>query len=161
MAEIPLTQGKVAVVNDADLALVSGYAWYAKNRGARWYAQASVYTRVNGIRRGYTLYMHRLILPTEGPIDHQDGDGLNNRRENLRPCTNSQNKMNQGKYCLAASRYKGVSLDRGRWKASIRCNGVLRHLGSFRNEEDAARAYNAAALKTFGEWARPNPLARA
>jgi hypothetical protein len=103
--------------------------------------------------------MHRVILNdfTSPQIDHKDGNSLNNTRQNLRPCTahfNAGNRPGWGR----SSKYKGVCFDKitGRWASYIRVNGNQIHLGRFVSEEDAARAYDAAALDTFGEFARLN-----
>lgn len=92
------------------------------------------------------IYMHRLIMNPKDDelIDHINGDGLDNRRENLRICTSSQNHMNQ----RAFGRAKGVQLIRGKWRASIS--------QSFNTKEEAILAYNDMALKVFGEFACPN-----
>ena len=149
--EITLTQGKTATIDDADAPLILKFKWCAwKSRNAeRWYAM----TRVEG---KHTL-MHSLLTGWYR-TDHRDGDGLNNRRENLRQCTNSQNGANRRKNRNGSSRFKGVSLDATRrtpkWVAHIRVNGNLRSLGRFLIEEDAAAAYRAAAIQFFGEFAR-------
>jgi len=105
--------------------------------------------------------MHRLILAA-GPgeaIDHRDRNGLNNQRENLRFATASQNQANR-KPSGGKSAYKGVFLHAcGRWHAQITINGVQQSLGLYHTEEDATRAYNAAAIAGSQEYARPNPVA--
>lgn len=156
--------GRVVMVDDADYDLVMRYRWFVWERtmagGTKQgpYATASLSGRYTG-----TVRMHRLLVP-EGPrVDHRDGDGLNNQRSNLRPATKGQNMANSRKSNAngggaPSSRFKGVSWDksRKRWAAEITANGVKRHLGRFVREELAARAYDAAALKAFGEFARPN-----
>ena len=168
MAEIPLTQGKVALVDDADLPLLSGYTWRAQKwtGGNGWYAITSLYVRGSGRRNRLVvpILMHGLLLHDAPRVDHRDGDGLNNRRENLRPCTQSQNLANRGKETkrICSSRYKGVGREPGRpWRASIRLDGRPRHLGYFTDEAAAARAYNAAALAHWGEYARLNVIEEA
>jgi len=162
MAEIQLTRGMVALVDDADLPLVSGYAWYPllRSDGAGKGFYASGVAAGSGKSGRKWLLMHHLVLPATGQVDHRDGDGLNNRRENLRPCTSSQNAANARKQMVATSRFKGVFLDRsrGRWAAAITHRTRSRKLGRFVNEVDAAKAYNAAALELFGEFARLNVI---
>ena len=110
-----------------------------------------------------TILMHRdlcgLAAGDRRQVDHINGDGLDNRRINLRICTPSQNSANKRKgNGTYSSKYKGVSWakDRSKWDAYIRVNRVLRKLGGFVNEDDAARAYNEAALKAFGGFANLN-----
>ena len=151
--EIPLTQGKVALIDDDDYELICLYKWHAHcTMDGRWYAKAS----------SGQLSMHRLIMnPADVmEIDHIDGDGLNNQRSNLRVCTSTQNKGNMKKAQGKSSRYKGVCWDysRNKWIVHIHKNNRQFHLGRFENEEDAARAYDAAAKEFFGEFARTNIL---
>lgn len=107
--------------------------------------------------------LHRVIMnaPAGMEVDHIDGDGLNCRRYNLRICTRSQNRMNQRvRITPKLSIYKGVTFDKSRdkWCARIKYFGVTRNLGRFEHETDAAIAYNVAASKTFGEFARLNQV---
>lgn len=105
--------------------------------------------------------MHRLILGAskgDPDVDHVDGDGMNNRRSNLRVASRSQNMGNQRTRCGAkTSRFKGVSLlPNGRWHAQIKVNGKTKFLGAYAEETDAATAYDRAARAAFGEFARTN-----
>ena len=152
---IPLTQGKVAIIDDADLDLVSGYRWQARKDDRRWYAQ-TVVRRADGSRT--TLNMHRLILGLTDPAiktDHRDGNGLNNRRRNIRACTNAENMRNRGAYAKNKSGFKGVhwNKQRGKWTAQIKCIGKIKHLGLFATPEEAYSAYCAAAKELHGEFA--------
>ena len=104
------------------------------------------------------VHMHKIILgDKEGlEIDHKDGNGLNNRKDNIRWATKAQNQANSA---ARSGRYKGVSPPqhrRKRWKAEIRCKGIRYDLGCFDTEEDAARAYDAKAKELHGEFARLN-----
>jgi hypothetical protein len=157
MAEIALTQGKVALVDDADFEWLSAFKWCAsQERPGAFYAVGSVSGRVQR--------MHRVILsaPMGMDVDHVNGDGLDNRRSNIRLSTRSQNLANgnmaRGK---TTSRYRGVSACTdcaGFFRAQIWVNKKRRYLGYFRSEEAAALAYNAAALAHFGEFARLNQV---
>ena len=158
MATIELTQGQVTVVDDADLPLLIGYRWIAQKRVnagvVTYYAAASVKTD-----RGWRLLLlHRLLMgePKGIIIDHRNGNSLDNRRENLRPCSNGQNRANSKKHKVGLSKYKGVTLDRGKVTAQIRHEGRLRNLGKFETEEAAARAYDREARRLHGEFARTN-----
>lgn len=153
---IPLTQGKFAIVDDADFEWLSKHKWHLLRNGSRCYAVRHDH-RFAPCRQ---IRMHRAILkPGLGvSVDHRDGDGLNNQRTNLRPCTNSQNNMNSRKQSGCSSIYKGVwwNKDRRKGIAEIQKDHKRRLLGAFYNEKDAARAYNGAAIIEFGEFARLN-----
>ena len=149
MKTIPLTQGYVALVDDADYERVAVLKWRARIKNARTvYAVAG-----DGIR------MHRFILGITDPkvqVDHDDRDGLNNQRYNLRPCTNGQNQANKPKMRLSdTSRYKGVYWDkqRGAFRAKLVVRGRKIYCGTFTDERDAALAYDEAARKHFGDFA--------
>lgn len=106
--------------------------------------------------------MHRAILGAKKgeESDHRNCNGLDNRRANLRLCTTSQNQMNRRKQDGCTSNFKGVFWDKERrkWLSRIHYKGKQIHLGRFYIEKDAAHAYNQAATKFFGEFARPNEL---
>lgn len=153
MIEVPLFGGFVARVDDSDFALVSSFRWRAKKGHGTLYAVAHDYE--NGNDR--TIRMHRLILGLSGPaIDHRDGDGLNNQRHNLRVCTDSQNQYNKRR-SWSRSGYKGVFWDKRKqkWWARI---GVRGFLGYFDDPREAALAYDAAAIRLFGEFAATNQM---
>ncbi len=149
--KIPLTQGKYAIVDGCDYTYLNQFKWHY-NEG---YAKRNIGKRPNRRR----LPMHRVILERMGykdfiQPDHINGNGLDNRRCNLRPATASQNRCNRGKQSNNTSGYKGVCWDRKKWRAYIGVNGKRIHLGLFDNIKDAARAYNEAALKYHKEFAR-------
>lgn len=158
MKKIPLTRNKFAVIDDLDFKLVSKFTWHA-NKSKRWYAK----TFINNNGNLVTLQMHRLILgcPKDMQIDHINGDGLDNRRENLRLCNNSQNHQNR-RCVLSDSGYKGVYWRKygkhGKYNARIHYNEKSVWLGSFDSPIDAAVAYDMAALKYFGEFACTNKM---
>ena len=155
MKEIPLTKGKVAIVDDEDFHLVSVYKWKFSNRG---YAAKNYWE--NG--KSKTILMHRLIMgnPEDYFIDHIDGNPLNNRRENLRIVTNHQNTMNQKITSKNKSGYKGGCWSKSNKKraATVRNNRRQVHLGYFDNKHDAARMYNFWAADLYGEYARLNVI---
>ena len=155
MIEIPLSQRKVAIIDDEDYALVSQYNWYTRKTKHNFYATCHVYK--NGKRT--TIAMHQLLCPSDDFVDHKNGNGLDNRRQNLRACTKHQNDMNRH-YTHGSSKYKGVSWNKrdNKWQATIKYENKGRFLGYYISEQEAALAYNEAALKYFGEFARLNEV---
>jgi hypothetical protein len=153
-ARVPLSQGLVALVDQADLQRVLAVGSWHVNRGGE-----SVYAQHSSSLDGRTTHvsMHRFVLDA-GPgqeVDHVNHDGLDNRRANLRLCGAAQNQANQPKAAGASSRFKGVTWRSGRrrWEASIKVAYRTRFLGRFGTEEAAARAYDAAAVEAFGTFA--------
>lgn len=153
MKEIPLTQGKVALVDDADYLRLSQFKWCAIKKRNTFYA---IRTATIAPKKEKRVYLHREVLGVSVRVDHQDGNGLNNRRGNLRVATSLQNMQNRRKITPKSSAYKGVSLSRGKWRSRITIAGTLTTLGSFLSEQDAALAYNEAAKKNFAEFANLN-----
>lgn len=149
---IPLTHGKFAIVDEADAGPVSDIQWYAIKCRNTWYALRSVPSSEG-------TGMHVLVADCKG-IDHANGNGLDNRRVNLRPATRSQNGANRPPPSNNTSGYKGVYWSRPtrKWRAVIRVNDRKANLGYFTDPVDAARAYNAAALEAWGEFAWLNPV---
>ncbi len=158
--EIPLTRGMTATVDAADFAGLSSYRWQASKGGNTWYARRHARLSTGACT---SISMHRQILgfPDAPTIDHRDGNGLNNRRENIRPATFSQNAANRVHYAkIAKCGYIGVFQRRveygGSFAASISFDGKHLHLGSFRRALDAALAYDEAARRLYGEFSRLN-----
>jgi len=154
MKRIPLSQhGKYkgrffAIVDDEDFDRVSSIRWYImRNRKfGNYYSRALI--------DGKTTLMHRLILnaPRDVQVDHRDHNGLNNTRSNLRFATPSQNSGNQSGWRNRKNSYKGVSINRRKWRA-ILCG---KPIGTFDTPEAAALAYDRAAIERWGEFARTN-----
>ena len=153
MKTIQLTQGKVAIVDDDDFEMLNAYKWFAHKQGDRFYARRNTSIR-NGAKRT-AIGMHRVIMrtPVGFETDHVNGDGLDNRRDNLRIATSSQNKMNRGSRRDNKLGVKGVSRSRGRFRAVIQINGNYKLIGVFLTIEAASAAYQLAAQKLFGEFA--------
>jgi len=156
---VPLTRGYAATVDsiDADLAALT---WTALPSPNTVYACRGI-PLDNG--KQTTIKLHRVILAlklgrdlSEGEqVDHIDGDGLNNTRDNLRLATSAQNSANRGKQSNNTSGFKGVSWNkpRGKWRAQIRVGGNQIHLGMFTSKDEAHAAYCEAAEEYFGEFA--------
>jgi hypothetical protein len=151
---IPLRDGKYAIVDRGDAELIAGFNWKMLGNG---YVMAH--------RAHFSIYLHRLIAGA-GPdelVDHINRDPLDNRAVNLRIATSWQNSGNRGpdrRRLGTSSRHKGVSWSRhkNRWRAYIHIDGRTRCLGTFTDEDDAARAYNVAALAHWGSFARLNDV---
>ena len=167
MKKIPLTQGKFALVDDEDYEWLMKWKWFARKDERNFYA-ARNQSKKNGETKNKKsrrlVSMHKVILkPRWNKLtDHIDGDGLNNQRDNLRSVTYSQNAMNRRKRKKTASSFKGVFSVSGykgkKWIAKIRINQKLKYLGISSSEVFCARLYNEAAIKNFGEYARPNEI---
>ena len=155
MKVIKLTRGKVAIVDDEDFEELNRYKWHYNNRG---YAARSI----GGRKDKKNVLMHRVMLstPTGTYVDHINGDKLDNRRVNLRLCTNVENCRNRGKQTNNKSGYKGVVCrsDTGKWVTHIKYNGTRLTFGQFDNKHDAARMYNFWAADLHGEFARLNKI---
>jgi len=158
MAEIVLTQGKVALVDDEDFSYLNQYKWYAVKAEGRYYARRAL-PKV-GEKQDHIL-MHQALLkcPKGKETDHVDGNGLNNKRGNIRPCNHHENLMNK-KGHGKTSIFKGVSKRKTlrRFRAQIELNGKSIHLGYFDTAIEAAIAYNETAKKLFGEYAKLNEV---
>lgn len=151
---IELSQNKVAIVDEEDYVSLSKYKWSYSKDG---YAHRNAWDRV--VKKSRMLKMHRAIMsPPEGVhIDHINGNRLDNRRQNLRFCTNQQNSRNRIKSKSKYSTYKGVTKVHGKyWVAQISLNKKSIPLGYFKTEIESAKAYDQAAKKYFGEFANLN-----
>ena len=148
VAYVPLTRGYEAIIDAADVPLVEGHNWHAKPGGNTVYAK--------GKFCNCTLLLHRLIMeaPFGFSVDHKDGDGLNNKRCNMRIVTHSQNMHNMRINKNNTSGLKGVDLVSGKWRARIKLNRKTMNLGLFASPEEAHAAYCTASRKLHGEFGR-------
>mgnify|MGYP001604006363 CR=1 FL=1 len=148
---IELTQGKKALISLSDRDKVNSRSWHVAIRKNRSRAETAINGRVVDLGRFI------LSAPKHLHVDHINGDALDNRRENIRLCTVSQNNANRF-FKLGKSKYKGVSKHplSKKWRATIGINWRNLHLGVFDKEIDAARTYDLAAKKYFGEFAKTN-----
>lgn len=162
MKQIPLTRGKFSIVDDDVFEFLSQWKWLCTTDG--YAARQQHISYFNGKKKNKLIKMHNVIMnPPDGmEVDHRDPTNkLDNRRDNLRNCTGAQNRMNRRPFKGKVSEYKGVwwRKDRKRWVAEITIDGKKIQLGHFAREEDAAQAWNFAALEHHGEFARLNHAA--
>lgn len=148
MKKIRLTQVKFAIVNNKDFETINKMKW-------------QIYKNGKYARNSYAVPMQNFIMrpPFGFIVDHKNGDGLDNRRRNLRLCTRSQNCRNRNININHKSGFKGVAINsNGSIIAQIKIKGEAIYLGSFKTKEKAARAYDKAALRLFGAFARTNKM---
>jgi len=159
MKNIQLTQGKFAIVDDADYEWLSKFKWCAVKDRYTFYAVRSI-RLPNGKQQ--KIRMHREILGLKcgdkRQGDHRNHNGLHNWRDNLRICTNTENQYNQRPQKDRSSQFKGVSWHKShlKWEANIMINGKNLYLGNYVSEIEAAHVYDAAAIKYYGEFANLN-----
>jgi len=152
VARVPLTKGLEAIVDDADADRVLAFRWQA-----RLYPSDRRYAS-RGVRDGKRIthvWMHRFILdaPPGLLVDHINGDGLDNRRANLRLCSKTENNRNRRS---ARTGFKGVSKVYRKYHAALKCGANRVFIGIYDTEIEAATAYDRAAKQWFGEFARLN-----
>lgn len=151
--KIPLTQGKVAIVDDDMYDFLMQWQWSAHFNKGKWYAIRSDWT----VSPKRVLKMHRVIMnaPDGVEVDHRNGDGLRNTRKNLRLCSRIQNIFNAGPQRRNKTGFKGVSPygSGKKFRATISVRGKWSHIGVFATAEEAARAYDAEAIRCFGAFA--------
>lgn len=161
MREIELNQGYVAFVDDDWYDFLSEHNWFVLKGAKTEYAIRNKKKHEGG--RG-TILMHRVVvgLPKESPlfVDHRDFNGLNNQTHNLRIATKDQNRQNNRLRKNNKTGYKGVYRNPGyrRWRATIWKDRECIHLGMFDTPEEAAKAYNTAAMQLYGEFACLNTI---
>jgi len=151
-AEINLRDGRVCLVDEADLPLLRKFKWWSAEGAYTHYA-------VTIGPDGRQTMMHSMLLPHASEVDHANGNGLDNRRSNIRACSHAENMRNRRKNINAKSRFKGVWPARnGKWRAMIEQSGEKLVLGTFQSEAQAAAQYDRAARLFFGKFARTNEM---
>lgn len=153
--EVILSNGDKSLIDAADYVLIKNFNWHIAKCGKSRYASSTIGSWRKGNR--ICVYMHRIIAGADSchEVDHRNHDGLDNRRSNLRLCVRKQNNGNS-RHKLGKSGYRGVQPNKKRWIATISIGNKRTHLGSFRTPEEAAKAYDAAAIEHFGEFATIN-----
>lgn len=159
MKKIRLSQNKFAIVDNEDFFTLNQWKWYASlNRHTNSFVAVRNFPRTDG-RQG-AFRMSRVITnaPKGMVVDHINHDTLDNRRQNLRVCTNQENSLNKRRHKITISGFKGVfpRNDKDKWIAFINYNGKRMYLGDYNNKEEAAKAYDEAAHKFHGVFARLN-----
>lgn len=158
MKKIPLTRGKFALVDDEDFEALNEYKWQLTTTMWGSYATRKIKIGEKKITKG----MHRLLLNPKDDelVDHINGNGLDNRRCNIRTCSHAQNTRNKSIPKNNTSGYKGVhwSKKNKNWISQIVINSKAYHVGSFSEIKIAAIAYNMAAIKCYGEFALLNKI---
>ena len=156
LREIQLTQGQIAFVDDEDYEAISAKKWSVVKSWNNFYARR--YERIDGVQT--IVYMHRLLANADKnrQVDHKDRNTLNNCKDNLRLCSNTENSQNRKKRKTLnpQSEFKGVRPKGGIFLAHIKINGRDHFIGSFKSEHEAAKAYDKAAIQHFGEFAHLN-----
>lgn len=148
MKKINLTKGQVAIVDDNRFDELNNKKWYAHKRSNTFYAVRC--------ERKKAIHMHHQVTGFKyAMIDHINGDGLDNRECNLRPCTRSENGINSRIYKNNKSGLRGVFWHKRdkKWHTYIRKNGTPFFIGYFDDKEEAGRAYRKKAIELFGEFA--------
>jgi hypothetical protein len=155
---IPLTQGKYAIVDPDDYYWLSKHKWTASRVYTKFYAVRSELCKTGGKRKSYRMHREVAHTPDGLECDHINGNSLDNRKANLRSATRQQNCWNSSKRRTGLSKYKGVSRNkRGRpWKAQLIVDGKRMYFGCFDDQIEAAKAYDKAARKYYGDFAALN-----
>jgi hypothetical protein len=155
IAYIPLSRGYEAIIDVGDVEYAGRYNWFCAIHKGKPYARRNE-RRADGSK--YGAYLHRDLVGAAGrlDVDHVNGNGLDNRRSNLRLATRSQNMMNRSSQANNRSGYKGVCWQREKrkWRAAIWLDGRKTYLGDFKDIEEARAAYESASLRLHGPFSQ-------
>jgi hypothetical protein len=165
MKQIKLTQGQIAIVDDDKYEYLNQWRWHAQKHGRTYYAVRTQSYYVNDIYTRICIQMHHEVFGRKTYLDHIDGNGYNNQLNNLREAIQLENNRNMRKQENCTSKYKGVSWHKrdSKWSCRIAAGDLLPNgyhkriwLGYFKNEVEAAKAYDVAAVKYFGSFCKLN-----
>jgi hypothetical protein len=154
VASLPISRGLVALVDDVDLVWLQQWTWTAMAHDNTTYVVR--YEKVDGVRRAVYLHRQLMAAPSGVEVDHRNGNGLDNRRSNLRMATRSQQSANSKPQ--GDRQFKGVYWHKSRreWRGQIKIGGRSKSLGTFATPDAAARAYDLAAREAYGDFAKLN-----
>lgn len=157
VAHIGTTNNETFFVDRSDVIKISGRYWGIMKMGNN---HKYVCTRMYSGGECKVVMLHRFIMGAQKgqDVDHLDGNGLNNMRSNLRVCSHAENGANRRKIAKSASVYKGLTRCGGGWCVRIKKDYKSHYIGCFKNESEAATAYNDAAKKYFGAFAKLNEV---
>ncbi len=157
MKTIHARMGQEIIVDNEDYQGLNQHAWNVSKGRNVYYARRKS-PKINGKQTAFLLHRVIMVAKTGESVDHINQNGLDHRKENLRICTNRENQQNARIRKDNVSGYRGVNLDRGtgKWKAQIRAKGKRIYLGLHATPEEAAQAYDNAAVANFGEFAHLN-----
>ncbi len=157
MKQVPLTKGYFALVDDCDFEELMKYRWFVDVRRHGIYIKRYKPTEFG---KNGNIYLHRQIMGVTDiniKVDHINGNQLDNRRENLRLCSQAQNLMNRKPRKENVHGLKGAyRTPAGRWQSKLMANGIRLYIGTYDTPEAAARAYDQKAIELFGEFANLN-----
>ncbi len=156
---VPLSRGQFARVDQRDYYVLSKFKWSILDQGEKFYAIHNVWDDYAQKYRGVLMHSFLMNPPDHLVVDHENGDGLDNRRANLRVVSQMQNVWNRKKYAKSSSsKFTGVSWDKKckKWRVRIHHKNKQIEIGLFTDEIEAAKAYDRAAIKYRGQFARLN-----
>lgn len=157
VAELRTSNGVAFLVDDEDAESVRAHRWHARKPSMKLRKIYICRTQRDDQKKVRAIYLHRFLMKPrpDQQVDHKDGDSLDNTRANLRVCTRAQNLANRQRP-RSRSGFIGVTAHGRTYRAAMGSGAARRYLGSFEDPIDAARAYDAEAVRVHGEFAQLN-----